>query len=443
MISAMASRPGPRIAGAFMANVQTRLVAPASGATNTSSTITVQAVALDPLRRGVTIAFAIDRTAIFGGAAEMLGSSPVGKGWAAVPLSWTSPAAGNGAWWYRARSTLVAVGAGPSIPSGRWATAVTFNQAGGAGVPRSLYLYENYAVHLDPAGVGSNARCLYLYNNAAVRNQMGLDLQPLARDLYLYVNRQYIASVVARCLYLYENKVDGEVFPWLSHLYPTEQYEGGQVSLYGDGFGEYLEVAASATITADSVNSTYVAANAVDRSTGSWVSNSTRANAWIRFTFGATKRIAAIVLEGAGNGWGVPRFRFSDASEVSGGISVPAGQNASPDLPCGTTRQAYWLPTPKDTTYVEIRGPVGDNTSFVGLYEVWILERVVPAENAETSRAWLNLDLLTVKDLGIVSWQNRSPNWYPANGGVPPTPAAVVTIPAGSTSGLVTVQEET
>ena len=120
------------------------------------------------------------------------------------------------------------------------------------------------------------------------------------------------------------------MFPWLNHLSPAEQYEGGQVDLYGDGFGGFLEAAAGATITVDSVNGGYVAANAVDRSTGSWVSNANRANAWIRFTFGATKRIVGVALEGAGNGWGVPRFLFSAGAEIGGGVAVPGGVERRP-----------------------------------------------------------------------------------------------------------------
>ena len=43
--------------------------------------------------------------------------------------------------------------------------------------------------------------------------------------------------------------------------------------------------------------------------------------------------------------------------------------------------------------------------------------------------------------MGIVAWSNRSPGLHPANGGVPITAAATVTVPATGESGLVVVTE--
>lgn len=302
------------------------------------------------------------------------------------------------------------------------------------GIPRSLYLYENRGVQ----AIEVTARSLYLYENKALQV-----IAVLTRALYLYENRAIEALVVlARALYLYEAKRDGEVFPWLMKIDPVEQYAGGQIDLFGDGFGELVEVAAGAAISVDSVNAGYIAANSVDRSTGSWVSNSNQSGAWIRYTFGAAKKIVAIALESAGNGWGVPEFRFSDGlGNVTGGSAVPAGANYWPEYPVGVTRGLYPLVSPRTTTYVEIRVSGGGATTFIGLYEVWIYEDL--DDVAETSRVWLNFGQPAVTDLGIVLWANRSPNLYPANSGVPITKTATVTLPAAAMSGLVIVREET
>jgi hypothetical protein len=426
---------GTRLWGAYLKRSDTRPNAPSEGGTNTSNTVSLSAYALDPLMRATRTTFQLDRLAAFN--TEHLQTSAQVNGYGGQLATWASSAIPNFTWFWRAR-TSVAIGNGEGTV-GPYTTAISFQQAGGAGIPRSLYTYVNKSIEAVTPAVGTNARSLYTYVNKSVQA-----LSVLERALYLYVNKAIQAlEVEARALYLYEATHDGEVFPWLNHLNPTEQYEGGQVELYGDGFGGFLEAAAGATITVDSVNGSYIAANAVDRSNGSWVSNANRANAWIRFTFGSSKRIVAIALEGAGNGWGVPRFVFSSGADVDGVVAVPGGADLSPEYPCGGTRQLYVLATPRDTTYVEIRGPAGDGTTFVGLYEVWIIEEVQPPQNAEVSRAWLNIDLLSVQDMGIVTWQNRSPNWHPANSGVASLPAAVVTVPVAAVSGLVTVQEET
>jgi hypothetical protein len=407
------------MAGAFIANVQSLPTSPASGATNTATTVTVQGKNLDPFMRLGAAQFQVDRIATFATPDLQTSSNVTVQGWAATPAQWVSATIGNGTWVYRVRSTLVRVGGGPGV-TGRYSTPVEFTQSGGALV-RGLYLYVNRSVATGVPITGSNGR-----------------------SLYLYVNHSVFVYVASRSLYLYRNARDGEVSPWLNHINPTEQYILGQVDLYGDGFGQYLEVAAGATITVDSVNGGYVAENAVDRSNGSWVSNNNRANAWIRFTFPSTKRIVGVALEGAGNNWGVPRFVFSSGADIDGVVAVPGGADNSPEYPCGGTRRLYWFPsTPRDTTFVEIRGPAGDGTTFIGLYEVWIIEEVVPAQNAETSRAALNLGFPFETTMGIVAWQNRSPNFWPANSGVPPLPAATVTVSVDSESGLMYVEEST
>lgn len=434
------------MAGAFMRNVQVRPASPLSGTTNTSGTVQFSGTLLDPLRRSGAIVFQVDFSGRFDSSYLQTSPNTTGIGWADVPIAWTSAAMINGTYLWRARSTLVKVGAGPSLPSGRYTSLISFNQAGGAGVPRALYLYANRGVQTVIAAVGANARGLYLYANRGVRNY--LDPIP-ARGQYLYFNRAFISSIVGRGLYLYAAAKDGEVFPYLNHISPVEQYIGGQVSLYGDGFGQHLEARASATLTSSTIYSGNVASNIRDGSSAEFWS-SLGASSWIRFTWGVAKRIVAVAIEGvtanpAVSNWGVPQFRFDDASSQNGGVGIAqaVGQYRSTEYPVGGQRQVFWLATPKTTTWLEIGIASGGLGTNRGLAEAWILEEIVPAENAETSRAWLNLGLPSATDMGIVSWMNRSPNWYPANSGVAPQPAGVVTIPVGAVSGLVYVQEET
>ena len=299
-------------------------------------------------------------------------------------------------------------------------------------IPRSLYLYENRGV--EPQTV--EARALYLYEN------QGVEIVPVeARSLYLYENRQIEAlAALARALYLYEATRDGEVFPWLMKIDPTEQYRGGTVDLYGDGLGELVEAAAGATITTSSVSGADVGGNAVDRAAPEWISTS-GTGAWIRFTFGAPKVIVSVALEDilGAEAWGVPEFRFSDGGAVvTGGSAVPkpTAADRSTEYPVGTVRVLYALPAPRTTTYVEIRIASGGSGTNRGLGEVWILEDLDSA--AETSTVALGID-----GMGIVAWTNRSPGLHPANGGQPITAAATVTVPATATSGLVVVTEST
>src|SRR6188508_467591 len=158
------------------------------------------------------------------------------------------------------------------------------------GIPRSLYLYENKSVQTLAVHSSTTGRSLYLYENKA-----GAGLSVLARSLYLYENKSVQAlSILARSLYLYEAVNDGEVFPWLMALVPSEQVRGGQVDLLGDGFGSIVDVAASSTITASSTNGTNVPGYAVDRTlANAWVSNDST-GAWIRFTFSSPQTIVAL-----------------------------------------------------------------------------------------------------------------------------------------------------
>jgi hypothetical protein len=447
MIGATNVQPGPRMAGAFIRNVQVRLDSPDAGATVTSPTPALQATNLDPFRRSGYVVFQLDRVANF--ATDLLQTSAniAVLGWADVPANWAAASIGNGLWTWRARSTGVKVGAGPAIPNGRWAGVRTFVESGGTAV-RSLYLYVNKAMPDFAAGVGSNARSLYLYvDRSMYEDVIGVE----ARSLYLYVDQSMYEDVIfagfARSLYLFLTRKDGEVFPWLNHLSPTEQYEGGQVDLYGDGFGQYLDAQETETpvVTVSSTNGGNIGLYAIDRTALEWQSTS-GASAWIRFTWTNPKRIVAIVLEGSANGtfWGKPRFTFDDATSQDGTVDVPAASTFAQDsqIPVGSQRQVYWLATPKDTTYVQVsNAPTSGSGTNRGFSEVWIVEEIIPNQDAEPSRAWLNLDYIYAQDMGIVDWKNRSPNFYPANSGTPILPAATVTVPVGAVSGLVKVQE--
>lgn len=119
-------------------------------------------------------------------------------------------------------------------------------------VARSLYLYENHGIAgglpaggepLDQDDVA--ARVLYTYySGAAYGNPSGgepLDEEDvLRRSLYLYVSITHDrdpSDVPGRYLYVYEAYTNDEPFPWIERITPTEQYPGGQVNVYGDGFG--------------------------------------------------------------------------------------------------------------------------------------------------------------------------------------------------------------
>lgn len=435
---------GSLLAGAFMANVKCVPTSPASGGTNTSGTVTLQAKNLDPFRRTGAVEFKLDKVATFDSPSLQTSSNVTVQGWADTAASWASTAIINGVWFYRARATLVRVGAGPSV-TGRPSPAVQFNQAGGAGIPRSLYLYLNKGINSVVPAVGTNGRSLYLVVNKGVRNYLD---KPYARSLYTYVNRGYTNSVIARALYTYLTRRDGEVFPYLNHINPEEQYELGQVDLYGDGFGQYLDAftPTAPTVTVSSTNGGNIADYVKDRTAAEWQSVD-GAGAWVQFTWGTAKRIVAVVLEGsrlAYTSWGVPRFTFDDASVQDGTVPVPQPRGvAATEVPVGTDRVVYWLSTPKVSTSVRVSIAGGGSDTYRGFAEAWVIEEVVPAQAAETSRAVLNLGLPSEQTMGIVAWQNRSANWWPANGGVPPLPAATVTVPSGAVSGLVFVEEST
>jgi hypothetical protein len=442
-VYALVHSPGPRLAGAFIRNVRALPTSPTSGGDNTSSTVTLQGKTLDPFRRTGAATFALDRSGAFGSSEQQASGGVTVAGWADTPASWASAAIGNGAWYYRIRSSGVTVGAGPPIPDGRWAGPVAFTQSGGAGLPRSLYVYVNKSMYARAPGVGSNARSLYAYVNKAVQAH-----PVIARSLYLYLARiiQALVGGRSRALFLYESKVDGEVFPYLSHIAPAEQYQGGQVSLYGDGFGQFLECRGSATVSVSSTFAGTAAENVRDGTGAVWRSNSDGNASWIRLTWPSAKRIVAVALEDTRTieSWGAPRFRFDDNSTQDGAGAPPMPEDTavSTTTPVGLWRQVYWLATPKTTTWVQIESPSG-SYSVRGFAEVWTVEEIVPADQAETARAWLNLDLISEQAMGIVTWGNRSLHLYPANDTAALEPAAVVTIPSGAVSGLVTVQEET
>ena len=111
------------------------------------------------------------------------------------------------------------------------------------GMPRSLYLYVNRGIQTVIPAVGLSNRDLYLYVNRGMYE--GVIPQGMSRSLFLYVNRGFYPDVLDagldRSLYLYVDRADGEVSPYLNHINPTEQYVLGQVDLFGDGFGQYIE----------------------------------------------------------------------------------------------------------------------------------------------------------------------------------------------------------
>lgn len=305
--------------------------------------------------------------------------------------------------------------------------------AGVIGLPRSLFLYENRGIEALVVHSTTTGRALYLYENRGLQA-----IAVLARALYLYEARGIEALVVlTRDLYLIEATRDTEVFPWLMRLSPNEQLRGGQVDLYGDGLGSIVDVAAGSTVTASSTNGVNVPGNAISRTVAAWVSNDTAA-AWLRLTFASAQVITALALEAGGNGWGVPLFRFSDGgADVVGGVGVPSAlAPVVTEYPVGATRALYTLPAPRTCTWLEVRVSSGAPGSLAGLSEVWAYADQDTA--AETSTV-----LLGIANMGIVGWMNRSPGLHPANGGVPITAAATVTIPADGESGLVTVREAT
>lgn len=114
---------------------------------------------------------------------------------------------------------------------------------------RALYLLVNrgaakVAGHA-PAPIDVEGRAQYVYVNRAVYGNpsggetMGTD-DVLSRALYVYVTRALALTqedVALRSLYLYAAYTNADVFPWLMRINPNEQFPGGEVSVYGDGFG--------------------------------------------------------------------------------------------------------------------------------------------------------------------------------------------------------------
>lgn len=307
------------------------------------------------------------------------------------------------------------------------------------GIPRSLYLYENRGMWALEVFTATSGRSLYLYENKAL-----WAISVLARAIYLYENITFVVELLSRSLYLYEATTDGEVFPWLMKIDPTEQYRGGTIDLYGDGFGEIIEVGAGATITTSSVSGGNVGGNAVDRTAAKWASTDGAA-AWIRFTFGAPKTIVGVTLSDVpavdSAAWGLPLFRFSDGGPDVVGASSPAPADVSTtEYPVGARRTHYDLPAPRTTDYVEIRVSSGGGPLTTrGFAEVWIWQDADQA--AESSQVISNDGLPAEVGLGIVTWRNRSPGLWPANGGLPITKAATATVPPTAESGLVIVEE--
>jgi hypothetical protein len=306
---------------------------------------------------------------------------------------------------------------------------------------RSLYVIENKGMEALFAGLTPYSRGLYLVENEGVQA-----LSVAARSLYAIEDKGIQAlSVVARAVYVVEETRDLPVQPWLLKLDPGAQYPLGAVDLYGDGLGQFTEVAAGSTITASSTNGGNVPGNTVIRTSAlnQWKSNDGN-TAWIRFTFGSPQTIYGVALEDtiydAVNAWGTPLFRFSDGgADVVGGSGVPqpTAFYRPTEYPVGAVRTLYVLPTERTgITWIEVRVYLtsGGGTNR-GLSQVWVLAD--QGQNAEASVALLNA--LSMGTTG--PWLNRSPNWWPANSGVPVAKAVTVIVPSTGVSGLVKVQE--
>ena len=309
-------------------------------------------------------------------------------------------------------------------------------------LPRSLYLYENDGVQTIVPAVGSYARALYDYENDGVQTEVA-GVGTNARALYDYENDgiQALVAGLMRALYDYEALRDSPVFPWLLQLIPNQQYAGGAVDIYGDGLGQFTEVGAGSTISASSTNGSNLPAYVAARSASEyWQSNDGTA-AWIRFTFGTAQTIYGLALTdlapSIGDTWGVPLFRFSDGGpDVIGGSAVPGPATIGPEYPVGASRTLYVLPTERTgITWVEVRVSSGGSGTARGLSQAWVY-----ADQGQSAAG--SVVKLIAETCGVVGqWLNRSPNWWPANSGVPPEKAVTFTVPADAVSGLVTVTE--
>ena len=278
------------------------------------------------------------------------------------------------------------------------------------------------------------ARDLYLYETIGIEA-----LSVEARALYVYETIGMEArSVLVRDLYAYEATRDLPVFPWLGKINPTQQYQGGQVELFGDGLGQFAEVGAGASVTASSTDGSNIPSNVASRTTAYWQSND--ASPWLRFTFGGATNLYGIVLVdllAGSNSWGIPLFRFSSGADVIGSaaVPIPTPSDQPPEYPVGNVRTLYVLPVERTCTWVEVRVSSGGAGASRGLSQAWILAD--DGVDTEPSTVTLNGE-----DSGTPGkWLNRSPGLWPANSGLPLEPAGQMVVPLDGTSGLVKVSQ--
>lgn len=287
---------------------------------------------------------------------------------------------------------------------------------------RTLYLYENAGVQ----ALAVSERALYEVENLGVQA-----ITVLERALYEQeVLGIQALTVLERALYQQENQTDGTMFPWLEKITPTAQFPGGQVTLYGDGFGDWVEVAHTATMSASSGTP----ANAIDNTQAAWTP-SDGTSSWIRFTFAsAGQKVVAIALEQPANGtdFGAPTFHFSAGADVVETVD-PSRYIAMTNVAVGTNRTLYVLSTPRTCDWLEVH-TVNAGGSNPSLAEAWIWA-------SDTQAARTGSVLLNAETCGIVSWLSRSPLLWPSNLGSNETGAIVMTVPSDAVSGLVKVEE--
>ena len=116
---------------------------------------------------------------------------------------------------------------------------------------RTLYSYASWGIAgsaggepLDQEDVAARTLYAYVTWEPAGHPSAAEPLDPddvLARTLYLYLSTIHDrdpSDIAARSLYGYVAWTEGELFPWIEKIVPTEALPGQQIAIYGDGFGD-------------------------------------------------------------------------------------------------------------------------------------------------------------------------------------------------------------